>query len=90
MITLVANTITIIVPKANRLRHFVITSDSTTFTRLGKTKESVEMSTQGFSFTVANTLTVRVEAGEEIFAVSAGTPKIGISEVTITGALTLG
>ncbi len=81
MITLVANTITLLVKKQTRNRYIKINSDSTTFTRIGKTPTSIEMAGHGFGFTAYDEIVVYLPAGEEIHGVSTGTPNISFAEV---------
>jgi hypothetical protein len=83
MITLVANTATLIVKKANHQRYIRISSDSTTVTRLALTDNALQMASGGYGFTAYQDVIVELEAGQEIWAKTAGTPNISAAEVTL-------
>ncbi len=83
MITLVASTATLIVKKADHQRHIRISSDSTTVTRLALTNNALEMATGGYGFTAYQDVIVQLEAGQEVWAKSTGTPNISAAEVEL-------
>ena len=83
MITLVANTVTLLISKKNVDRFIRITTDSTTFTRLAYSPDVLEMSTGGFSFTLADNIVVYLPANEQIYAVSTGAPNLGLASTKI-------
>ncbi len=82
MITLSANTTTKIVTKENRERILNIISDSTTVTRLSMNKRILdEVAGTGFGITSSNgALYILLPAGQEIYAISTGTPDISVAE----------
>ena len=81
MITLVASTITKLIKADNtRLRYYRISSDSTTATRLGATNASLAQTTGGFTIFKGVDVTIVLKIGEELFAVSTGTPNLSIAE----------
>ncbi len=82
MITLVANTATLIVKKAKVPRYIRISSDSTTVTRLAYTDNALEMASGGYGFTAYQDVVVKVDAGQEVWAKTTGTPNISATEVT--------
>ncbi len=85
MITLVAATITKIVQELDRTRIILIYSDSTTITRLARERDVLEQSTGGVGLTAYESILIKLNAGMEIFAISAGTPNISVVEVNASG-----
>ena len=87
MITLVASTITQLLKPAKHPRMIRIFSDSTTLTRIGKTYNDLEGSVSGHMLTAYESILVELPPGEELLAVSTGTPNISWAEVGLRGAL---
>lgn len=79
---LVANTATLLVQKTERDRHFLIRQDiETVYSRLCRVEDETTNSTAGIMLTGQSPVLIFVPGGTELFAISTGTPDIGISEV---------
>ncbi|MDD5614884.1 MAG: hypothetical protein PHH85_01630 [Candidatus Methanoperedens sp.] len=77
MKALAANTATLIISKVNVDRIVTITSDQTTACRLSLSKVDLQTDqTFGFSFSSVSPLNIFLPAGQELFAISTGTPNI--------------
>lgn len=87
MITLVASTITQLLKPEQRPRLIRLYSDSTTVTRIARTTNDLEGSVSGHMLTAYESILVVLPPGEELLAVSSGTPNISIAEVGLMGAL---
>lgn len=88
MITLVASSITqLIKPNNQRPRLIRIFSDSTTMTRIAKTTNDLEGAVSGHMLTSNESILVELPPGEELLAVSTGTPNISWAEEGLRGAL---
>jgi hypothetical protein len=87
MITLVANTTTQLLKPGNHPRLIRLFSDSSTMTRIAKTTNDLEGSVSGHMLTAYESILVELPPGEELLAVSTGTPNISWSEVGPRGAL---
>ena len=85
MITLVAATITKIVQEEPRNRYIRIYSNSTTITRIARESDVLEQTTGGVGLTVYESILIRLLAGQEVFAISAGTPSISVVEISMPG-----
>ncbi len=83
MITLVASTVTLLISKKNIDRYIRITSDSITPTRIAYTPDILEMAQGGFSFSLADNIVVYLPANEQIYAISTGTPNLGLATTKI-------
>jgi hypothetical protein len=87
MITLVANTITQLLKPEKKPRLIRLFSDSSTMTRIAKTTNDLEGSVSGHMLTAYESILVELPPGEELLAVSTGTPNISWAEVGLRGAL---
>lgn len=85
MITLVAATITKVVQEEPRNRIIQIYSDSTTITRLARERDVLEQITGGVGLTAYESILIRLPAGQEVFAINAGTPNISVVEINMIG-----
>lgn len=79
MITLVASTVTKLISPVNYERYIRITSDSTTLTRIAYDSNKLDVASGGFSFTVADNIVVHLPVNSSIYAISSGTPNLGIA-----------
>lgn len=80
MITLTADTVKSVYTAREDVI-IVVSSDSTTVTRLSKNMESLETAGGGQGLTAYNPLKVRLRAKEELFAISTGTPNLSVFEM---------
>jgi hypothetical protein len=87
MITLVANTITQLLKPEKKPRLIRLFSDSTTLSRIAKTTDALEGAKSGTMLTAYESILVELPPGEELLAVSTGTPNISWAEVGPRGAL---
>lgn len=81
MITLVAATVTKLIKAENRDRTFLLTTSSTTGTRIANSPDPLGTSTGGYAFYIYSPIAVDLPAGNEIFAIDAGTPNISLTEI---------
>lgn len=89
MLTLAASTITQLLKPEKRPRLIRLFSDSTTVTRIGKSRDDLEGSVSGHMLTAYESILVELPPGEELLAVSTGTPNISWAELGPRGALVL-
>lgn len=87
MITLVASTVTTIISQENRDRVIRLFSDSTTLARISQNPDNLEVSTGGHILTAYQSLLIELPAGQDLLAVSAGTPNLSWCEVSQNGAM---